>query len=56
MVGHTHKNVIYHCIHLDKIIPLRVDEAMVEQIDMLVSDGTFRSRNDGIRAGIREIP
>nr|MDO8116091.1 nucleotidyltransferase domain-containing protein [Candidatus Sigynarchaeota archaeon] len=40
---------------MDKIIPLRVDEAMVEQIDLLVSDGTFRSRNDGIRAGIREI-
>lgn len=40
---------------MDKIIPLRVDESMIQYIDRMVIEGLFRNRNDGIRAGIREI-
>jgi predicted nucleotidyltransferase len=40
---------------MDKIIPLRVDEVMIQYIDRMVVEGLFRNRNDGIRAGIREI-
>jgi Arc/MetJ-type ribon-helix-helix transcriptional regulator len=40
---------------MDKIIPLRLDEAMAGQVDRLVTEGIFRSRNEGIRAGVREV-
>jgi predicted nucleotidyltransferase len=49
------KSSVYHCIRMDKIIPLRVDEVMIQYIDEMVVSGLFRNRNDGIRAGIREI-
>ncbi len=38
---------------MDKIIPIRVNSHLVDEIDALVKEGTFRSRNDGIRDGIR---
>ncbi len=38
---------------MDKIIPLRVDQALVDGIEALVTNGLFRNRNESIREGIR---
>jgi predicted nucleotidyltransferase len=40
---------------MDKIIPLRVDQTLVDGIELLVTNGIFRNRNEGIRAGIRNL-
>ncbi|MHA1734618.1 MAG: nucleotidyltransferase domain-containing protein [Promethearchaeota archaeon] len=40
---------------MDKVIPLRVDEALSGGIDALIASGKFRSRNEGIREGIRMV-
>ncbi len=38
---------------MDKIIPLRVDQTLVDGIDALVINGLFRNRNESMREGIR---
>jgi predicted nucleotidyltransferase len=39
---------------MGRIIPLRLEDAMADQLDRLVTAGVFLNRNDGIRAGVRE--
>ncbi len=39
---------------MGRIIPLRLEDAMADQLDRLVAAGVFLNRNDGIRAGVRE--
>ena len=40
---------------MGKVIPLRIEDAMADQLDRLIAMGIFLNRNDGIRAGVREI-
>lgn len=40
---------------MDKIIPIRIDYQLVQQIDKIVSQGYFKNRTEGIRSGIRTI-
>ncbi|MEX2684233.1 MAG: nucleotidyltransferase domain-containing protein [Candidatus Sigynarchaeota archaeon] len=40
---------------MDKIIPLRIDEAIVTRLDILVARGIFRNRNEALRQGTRDM-
>lgn len=48
-------SALYHGIRMDKIIPVRVPEPVAGEIDRLVRAHVFRSRNDGIREGVRML-
>ena len=40
---------------MDKIIPLRINTALIEQLDDLVDQGYFTSRNEGLRSSLRSL-
>jgi len=40
---------------MDKIIPIRISENLVKDLDDLVLQEIFRNRNEGIREGIRAL-
>jgi uncharacterized protein len=40
---------------MDKIIPVRMDTALVQEMDEIIKRGIFKNRNEGIREGIRMI-
>ncbi len=40
---------------MDKIIPLRLDNYLIQEIDSLIQKGLYRNRNEGIREAIRML-
>lgn len=40
---------------MDKIIPLRINETLVNELDDLVEQGYFTSRNEGLRSSLRSL-
>ena len=40
---------------MGRIIPIRISEGLVIDLDELIQRGTFRNRNEGIRAGLRAL-
>ena len=47
--------LIYNCIFMDKVVPIRMTDALVREIDSMVEKRLFRNRNEVIREGIRSI-
>ena len=40
---------------MDKIIPLRLDNYLIQEIDSLIQKGLYRNRNEGIREAIQML-
>jgi predicted nucleotidyltransferase len=40
---------------VDKIIPVRMDSSLVQELDAIIQRGIFKNRNEGIREGIRTV-
>lgn len=40
---------------MDKIIPIRISESLITELDILIHQGIFRNRNEAIRAGLRAL-
>ena len=45
---------MYNCSMVSKVINLRIDERLIEEMDDLMKDGLYTSRSDFIKNSIRK--